>query len=150
LRALNLKISCVFNSEKWFLNIYFFIKNSSFGKFKIAYILYLFYDSSNKVFCIKNTMDYMTQEDLKKLRNKVLIIDVRDPVEFEKTHIKGSLNIPESVIIFNLDKLPKNKKIITVCQYGEQRSVKIQKLLKEKGFDAKYLKGGINEFSNLL
>ncbi len=44
-----------------------------------------------------------------------VIVDVRDVNAYKQEHIKGALNIPLSDVAANMDKLPKDKKIIVYC-----------------------------------
>jgi rhodanese-related sulfurtransferase len=69
------------------------------------------------------------------------VLDVRTPVEFEQTHIEGSINIPldqfnPSDFLKN-NSYPKEHKVYLICQSG-QRSQHAAKL-----FDKEGLSGGI-------
>jgi phage shock protein E len=69
------------------------------------------------------------------------IIDVRTPAEFSTGHIKGSLNIPLSLIAKNLEKIKKDKPIITCCASG-MRSASAENILRSKGFREVHNGGG--------
>lgn len=59
----------------------------------------------------------MAVEDLrpKLQRGEVTLVDVRDPAAFTASHIPGSINIPFSRVEGELDRLPKDKPIVTYC-----------------------------------
>jgi phage shock protein E len=62
------------------------------------------------------------------------ILDVRTKNEYREGHIKGSLNIPLNDLAANLNKINKNKPVITCCASG-MRSGAAKTLLKNKGFE---------------
>ncbi|UQB69076.1 rhodanese-like domain-containing protein [Epilithonimonas zeae] len=73
-------------------------------------------------------------KDLDKLiKNGAIILDVRTEKEFEMGHIAGSQNISLGTIRERYIELDPNKTYITVCSHG-LRSVKVENILKEKGF----------------
>lgn len=49
------------------------------------------------------------------LRGKVLFVDVRGPDAYKQSHIKGAILVPEAEVAQNIDKLPKDKLIVTYC-----------------------------------
>lgn len=69
--------------------------------------------------------------------NNILLIDMRDPLEFEYGHIDNAVNIPD---VLSAD-LPHDKKIIIYCKKGIL-SQPIAEELCERGFDAESLEGG--------
>ena len=70
-----------------------------------------------------------------------LILDVRDPDEFEKWHIKNAVNIPLPTIRKRMHELPKDREIWAHCIVG-QRSYYATRILSQNGFHAKNLSGG--------
>ncbi len=82
----------------------------------------------SKLFGIKSV-------DYKELvKNGAMIVDVRSQGEFKSGHIKGAVNIPLPEIASSLNKIPKNKVIITCCASG-MRSGSAKGILKSKGYD---------------
>ncbi len=77
----------------------------------------------------------------KETKGKMQIIDVRSAGRFQKGHIKGSKNLNLGTLYKQLDKLPKDKKLILVSQNGTQTGRTVAKLIKD-GYDAVNLKGG--------
>ena len=91
----------------------------------------------------KNTISC---EQLKKKLDeseKVILIDVREPEEFELAQIEGSILIPLSEFEDHIDELDKDKSYILHCKKGA-RSEKAADILKQNGFkDIQLLDGGI-------
>lgn len=50
--------------------------------------------------------------------NEPVLLDVRDPWEFEHCNIKGSINIPLSEIERRLEELAEAGSIIVICHHG--------------------------------
>lgn len=97
-------------------------------------------------------------EELKKRldRNDVMLIfDLRNRDEFESWRIEGrgnmeSLNIPQTDFAGEeekyLDRLPRDRQIITICAHGDAARYSAELLL-EKGFDAVSILGGMDLWS---
>src|SRR3989339_343018 len=72
----------------------------------------------------------LTPADLDAQRGDAVVIDVREPAEFETGHIPGSINIPRGVLEFQVDAHPavanvsdpalshKERPIVVVCRTG--------------------------------
>lgn len=73
--------------------------------------------------------------------NGAPIIDVRTKAEFDSGNIPGSKNIPLQVLGTQLNKLDKNKPIITCCASG-MRSATAKGILKSNGFKEVHNGGG--------
>jgi len=73
------------------------------------------------------------------IKKGAVILDVRTEKEYERGHIKGSINISLGTIRERYTELDRKKTYITVCSHG-LRSVKVEHILKEKGF--KYVHNG--------
>lgn len=79
-----------------------------------------------------------------------MVIDVREPHEFNEGHILNALHIPLGSLADRLDKLQKHKNhsLIIACQSG-YRSANACKQLKKQGFTKVYnLRGGILAWRN--
>ncbi len=66
-----------------------------------------------------------------------LIIDVREPFEYENGHIKGVINVPLSELRSRLDEIPKDKPVYLHCRTG-QRSYNAVLALQNLGYDQVY------------
>lgn len=99
-------------------------------------------------------LDYeITTQDLKQLlaadaSEKPVVLDVREPWEFDAAHIKGSTLIPMGDLpsrAFN--ELDPEAHIVTVCHHGV-RSMNVAVWLRNQGFEnAQSLRGGIDAWS---
>ncbi len=88
--------------------------------------------------------------DFKELvRNGAIILDVRTVGEFNSGHIDGSLNIPLNELSSKLNKIKKDKCIITCCASG-MRSASARAILKSKGYGEVYNGGGWQRLQNKL
>ncbi|MGC8870166.1 MAG: CoA-disulfide reductase [Brevinematia bacterium] len=82
------------------------------------------------------------EELLNSDRSNTFIIDVRTPDEYQLGHIDGAVNIPVDEIRNNLNKIPKDKKIITYCGVGLRAYIACR-ILYQNGFEEVYnLTGG--------
>lgn len=70
-------------------------------------------------------------------KNGAIILDVRSQAEFENNHIKGAINMPLSTVSKKMNKLKKDKVIITCCASGA-RSASAKSILKINGFTEVY------------
>jgi len=73
--------------------------------------------------------------------NEYIILDVRTNEEYEKEHLKDSINIPYDEINENVE-LDKNKLILVYCQSGNRSSIATNLLIK-LGYNV-YDMGSIN------
>ena len=69
------------------------------------------------------------------------IIDVRTQGEYAGGHIKGSKNIPLQSLSSGLNKINKDKPVITCCASG-MRSASAKSILQNNGFKEVYNGGG--------
>ncbi len=78
------------------------------------------------------------QVNVDKIRELVesnsFIIDVREVIEYERGHIKGSINIPLSELRDRIHEIPKDKPVYLHCRTG-QRSYNAVLALQNLGFD---------------
>ncbi len=75
----------------------------------------------------------------------VVVIDVRQPVEWRRGHIHGSLNLPLAQLANRLHRLPGDKTIVTVCASGH-RSAVAARTLQRAGYQVENLKGGMRSW----
>ena len=62
-----------------------------------------------------------------------VVLDVREPEEFERGHVPGAVNVPQSDIATRLDEIPRDRPILTICQSG-MRSVRSAQFLRQQGY----------------
>ena len=97
-----------------------------------------------------NYFNFKNNSLLNSIKNKEIILDIREQYEYKETGIiKSSYLLPISLIKYNYKLIPKNKKIFILCLSGK-RALIIYSYLLRKGFNEKDLyiiNGGI---SNLI
>ncbi len=72
-----------------------------------------------------------------------LVIDVRQPTEYESGHVPGALPLGAGELPDRLDELPRDRPIATVCASGYRASVAAS-LLRSAGFDrVAWVAGGV-------
>ena len=84
----------------------------------------------------------MLPEEVWSIRESVQFVDVREFYEFDAGHIEGSVHIPLRTLPGRFDTLDRERPIIVACQIG-QRSALAADFLRERGFDAHNLEGGM-------
>ncbi len=78
--------------------------------------------------------------------DKYMIIDARIPPEYEEEHIQGAVNIPVEALRQKIADLNPSKEYITYCT-NDARGMVAAFLLKNHGFKAKCLRGGISSWN---
>ncbi len=53
-------------------------------------------------------------------KDEIMIIDMRDPEDFEDYHITGSVNIPKEKIKDNIHLISRDIPVYMVCKYGQK------------------------------
>ncbi|MDR0761777.1 MAG: molybdopterin-synthase adenylyltransferase MoeB [Campylobacteraceae bacterium] len=103
-----------------------------------------------KIGSFKNINVYTLKQKIDK-GEKINIIDVREPFEFEMGNIKNSVNIPLNSIVSRMNEIDESKESVILCKSGV-RSVYAIKALKKEGFGGKVLnlKGGIMEWASKI
>jgi len=78
----------------------------------------------------------------------LVIVDVREPFEYEIAHIENSKLIPLAELAARLDELDRTEETVAVCHTGARSAHAVQ-LLQRAGFrQASNLKGGISAWAN--
>jgi rhodanese-related sulfurtransferase len=99
---------------------------------------------------IKNLLGLGSKVDFSELiKNGAIILDVRSKGEYQGGHIKGSINISVDNLSNNLNKLKKDKPIITCCASG-MRSATAKSILKSNGFTNVHNGGGWMSLQNKI
>jgi len=75
--------------------------------------------------------------------DEYIIIDARIPAEYHEEHIAGALNIPVEILREQCARFDRSKKYITYC-LNDSRGMVGAFLLKNRGFDAQCLRGGVS------
>ncbi len=89
----------------------------------------------------------ISPKDAKKEIDKgAFLLDVREPYEYNITHIENSKLIPLKQMKNSIGEIPKDKEIIVYCHHGF-RSFFAAQFLKQQGFNARSMTGGIEAWS---
>src|ERR1700712_3886407 len=76
----------------------------------------------------------------------VTVLDVREPVEGQHGPIEGAVHIPLTQIPDRSGELPVDQQLLVVCKVGG-RSSQATAFLREKGFEAINLAGGMIDWA---
>jgi glyoxylase-like metal-dependent hydrolase (beta-lactamase superfamily II)/rhodanese-related sulfurtransferase len=118
--------------------------NAKFLKGGIKSWKWEFKDSADKNISAKDL-----KESLDNIKERLFLLDVREPSEFQQWSIPNSINIPLGELLSKqevLDKIPKDKTIITICPHGN-RSTIAKYLLERYGYNVRSLEGGLKAWS---
>lgn len=91
-------------------------------------------------------MDGMRPEEVSKDRAVHHLLDVREDDEWRAGHIDGAQHIPLGQLGDRLAELPAGRRIVAVCRSGS-RSAAAVRGLKQLGYDAQNLDGGVTAWS---
>jgi rhodanese-related sulfurtransferase len=80
-------------------------------------------------------------------RTKPVLLDVREPWEFQTCHIEGSLPIPMNTVPARLTELDEDAAIVCICHHGA-RSMSVAAFLERNGFtQVTNLTGGVHAWA---
>lgn len=95
-------------------------------------------------------MQTITVEQLAALQpewDKVVLLDVRDPWEFEICRLPGSVNIPMNEITERAQELDREARTVVICHFG-MRSLEVSGWLESSGFkNISNLEGGLDAWA---
>ena len=77
---------------------------------------------------------------------KFLLLDCREPWEFQAARIEGAMLIPMREIPERVDEIPKDRAVVVYCHAGV-RSFDVASWLKRQGVNALSMRGGIDRWS---
>lgn len=101
----------------------------------------------------RNEVREITVHQLKEMmdnKEDFALIDVREPDEVEICTMNG-INIPLGVIDVNVDKIPRDKKVIIHCRSGKRSYMAALFLQQEHQYENLYnLNGGITEYAKKI
>ncbi len=82
-------------------------------------------------------------------RQNALVLDIRDKADFKAGHLVNAVNIPYASRAQRMSELDKERErpIVLVCKTGQTVSM-AGKMLREKGFNAVRMKGGMMEWNS--
>ncbi|MCT4621621.1 MAG: rhodanese-like domain-containing protein [Marinisporobacter sp.] len=96
------------------------------------------------MFISNYNIEHIFVEQIEKaMEEGAILLDIRHEEDYNAVHIPNSINIPLSSISLQLKRLDQEKEILVICYIG-QSSKKITYFLKQLGFRAKNVQGGMN------
>jgi rhodanese-related sulfurtransferase len=83
-------------------------------------------------------------------REKPLLLDVREPWEFERARIAGAELVPMREIAGRLDEINPARPIVAICHHGG-RSLQVATFLEKNGYNNVHnLAGGVDGWSKTV
>ncbi len=76
-----------------------------------------------------------------------VLVDVREPWEFDHCRIEGSTLVPLGQLVARLDELPRDRPLVIVCHHGNRSGVATQFLLRAGFDDVRNLVGGVERWA---
>ena len=83
-------------------------------------------------------------------REKPVLLDVREPWEFERARIEGAQLVPMREVPARLDEIDQSKPVVAICHHGG-RSMQIALYLEKAGYNNVHnLAGGVDAWSRTV
>ena len=83
-------------------------------------------------------------------REKPVLLDVREPWEWEKARIEGSRHIPMREVPARLAEIERARDVVAICHHGG-RSQQVAMFLEKNGFTKVHnLQGGVDAWSRTV
>jgi rhodanese-related sulfurtransferase len=80
-------------------------------------------------------------------RASPILLDVREPWEFELCQLTGSQNIPMHLVPMHCNEIDHDQEIVVICHHGS-RSMQVAMFLERQGFSTVYnLTGGVEAWA---
>lgn len=89
----------------------------------------------------------MAQLTIDEVRPDDYLLDVRNASEWNSGHLNGARHIPLGYLRLQIERLPRDKRIVTYCQAGGRSAVAFSVLQREGFANVAELKGGIDAVS---
>ena len=110
-----------------------------------AFLLALLWDNNRRSGLSVST----SQATMMANNEDAVFVDIRDAKDFSAGHIANAVNIPFATLTSRMSELDKykDKPLILVCKSGQTVNM-ASKTLREKGFNAVRMSGGMMEWNN--
>src|SRR5690625_3962913 len=109
----------------------------------IAYYLFIFFRQ-------RKYLTFLTQEQFIEGYRKAQLIDVREPNEFERGHIRGARNLPLTQLKHTLAAIRPDKPVYLYCQTHNRSARAAHILYKNNYEDINVLKGGFKQWTGKI
>lgn len=112
----------------------------------LAFLIALLWDNNKRA----GQSVSATEATFKINKENALVLDIRESKDFKAGHLANAVNIPYAKLAERMNELEQHKErpIILICKTGQTVSM-ASKMLREKGYNALRLSGGMMEWSNL-
>ena len=100
-------------------------------------------------------MQYLTPAQLSEWiaddsRSKPVLLDVREPWEFELCRLEDSIHIPMASVPVRMEELDSERDLVMICHHGA-RSYQVASFLEQRGFTRLYnLESGIDGWARTV
>ncbi len=110
-----------------------------------AFLIALLWDNNRRNGQTVSTTEATTMIN----RQDALVLDIRNKADFKAGHLVNAINIPYASLAQRMNELEKERErpIVLVCKTGQTVSM-AGKMLREKGFNAVRMKGGMMEWNS--
>jgi rhodanese-related sulfurtransferase len=83
-------------------------------------------------------------------RDKPLLLDVREPWEWDTARIEGSQHVPMREVPVRLAEIDRQREVVAICHHGG-RSQQVAMFLEKNGFSKVHnLQGGVDAWSRTV
>lgn len=82
------------------------------------------------------------------LSEDAVLIDVREPFEWEAGHAPQARHVPLGAVIAQLDSLPRDVPVLVICRSG-RRSADAANAMRSVGVDARNVAGGMQGWARI-
>jgi rhodanese-related sulfurtransferase len=72
-------------------------------------------------------------EEVEARPSDAVVLDVREPEEYAKSHIPGAVNLPQAELATRLNEVPQDHPVYVVCLAG-MRSLRASQFLAQRGY----------------
>jgi rhodanese-related sulfurtransferase len=76
---------------------------------------------------------------------ELLLIDVREPYEWDAGHIPGATHIELERLASRAEEIPTDRRVVFLCRLGVRSAMAMQ-AFRASGWDAYHMAGGIHEW----
>ena len=88
----------------------------------------------------------VTVSDVPAVPDEIVLLDVREPYEWQAGHVEGAMHVPMGEVVARLGELPQDRELVVVCKVGG-RSAQVVQYLNQAGFNAVNLDGGMSAWA---
>lgn len=75
----------------------------------------------------------LSLEEIASLGAETLLLDVREPAEYDAGHVPGAVNLPQAELASRITELPLDRPLAVICQ-GGHRSLRAAQFLRQMGY----------------